>query len=144
VLASAKNLEYTMSLSTAQQRVLDGMADGLRRTEPKLAAMYAMFTRLCGAEGPPIRERLPSRRSWPFLAAFVAVLTGRLTQRGRRVRRLVLIATQVSIAVVLLSVLVGLTWRSSAGCGQPGRQGAVAPTRLWCPTPAAAGGMVSK
>jgi hypothetical protein len=139
-----KKLEYTMSLSTAQQRVLDGMADRLRRTEPKLAAMYAMFTRLCGAEGLPIRERLPTRRAWPFLAAFIAVLTGRLTRRGRRVRRLVLIATQVSVAVVLLSVLVGLSWRSPADCGQPGRQRAVAPTRLWCPTPVAAGGMVSK
>lgn len=114
-----------MSLSAAQQRVLDGIADGLRRTEPKLAAMYAMFTRLCGSERPPIREQLTRRRVSPFLAAVGAVLTGRLTQRGRSVLRMVLIASQIAIAIVLLSVFA-------------------APTRLWCPTPATANGTVGK
>jgi hypothetical protein len=133
-----------MSLSTTQQRVLDRMADGLRRTEPKLAAMYAMFARLCGSEGLPIREQVTRRRAWPFLTAFVAVVTGRLTQRGRRVRRLVLIASQIAIAIVLLSVLAGLSWRSSNGCGHPARQRNAVPARLWCPAPAAAFGMVSK
>jgi|SRR5215469_13841083 len=128
-----------MSLPAAQQRILDGIADGLRRTEPKLAAMYATFTRLCGGDGPPIREQLTRRRAWPILAALVAVLTGRLTERGRRIRRQLLIASQVTIAIVLLSVLAGMSWRPSPGCGQPGRQRAIAPTRLWCPTPAANG-----
>jgi hypothetical protein len=138
-------LEYTMSLSAAQQRVLDGMADGLRRTEPKLAAMYAIFTRLCGSDGPPARERLISGRRWPFLAALWAILTGRLTQRGRRVRRLVLMGSQIAIAIVLLSVLTGLSWRSSGACGQPGQRPRVpVPTRLWCPTPAAASGTLGK
>lgn len=132
-----------MSLSAAQQRVLDGMANGLRRTEPRLAAMYAMFTRLSGSEGPPIRERLARRRRWPFLAPLGAVMTGKLPQRGR-MRRLVLIASHIAIAIVLLSVLTGLSWRSSAGCGQPGRQRLAAPTHMWCPTPAAAGEMVGK
>lgn len=133
-----------MSLSTAQQRVLDGIADGLRRTEPKLAAMYAMFTRLCGSEGLPIREQVTRRPAWPFFAAFVAVVTGRLAERGRRARRLILVASQIAIAIVLLSVLAGLSWRSSNGCGQPGRQRTAVPARLWCPASAAAYGMVGK
>jgi hypothetical protein len=47
-----------MSLPTAQQQVLDRIAEGLRRSEPKLAAMFAIFTRLSGSEAPPQRERL--------------------------------------------------------------------------------------
>lgn len=139
-----EDLECTMSLPDAQQRILDGIADGLRRTEPKLAAMYAIFTRLCGGDGPPIREQLTRRRAWPLFAAFVAVVTGRLTERGRRARRAVLIASQIAIAIVVLSLLASMSWRPSTGCGQPGRQRAIVPTRLWCPTPAVAYGMLGK
>ena len=58
-----------MSLPAAQQRILDGIADGLRRSEPKLAAMYAIFTRLCASEGPPRRSSWP----WPVAACDAVV-----------------------------------------------------------------------
>jgi hypothetical protein len=129
-----------MSLPAAQQRILDGIADGLRRTEPRLAAMYAMFTRLCFGDGPPMRERLARRRNWPLIAA-VGALSGGLRRRHRGAWRLVLIATQVAIAIVLLAIIASLSWRQPADCSQPGRHRAVAPVRLWCPAQAAAYGL---
>ncbi len=133
-----------MSLPAAQQRILDGMADALRRTEPRLAAMYATFTRLCGAEGPPSREQLACRRVWPGVAALVMWLPRQLTEPGRRTWRRVLIASQVAIALVLVAVLAGLSWRSPATCGQAGQQRSLAQARLWCPAHAAATGLAGK
>jgi hypothetical protein len=127
-------LEYNMSLPAAQQRVLDGIADGLRRTEPKLAAMYAMFTRLCGSEAPPSRERLERRRAWCRWAGFVARLRGGLTSRRRGTWRLVLIASQAAVAVVILSVLASMGGRAATGCGQVGKHRPVAQARPWCPS----------
>jgi hypothetical protein len=131
-----------MSLPAAQQRILDGIADGLRRSEPRLAAMYATFTRMCGSEGPPIREQLARGWAWRSAAAVVIWLRGKLTDQGRRTRRRILIASQVAIALALVGVLVGMNARSSDTCGQAGRQGSAAQTRQWCPT--AANGMIGK
>jgi hypothetical protein len=136
-------LEYNMSLPVAQQRILDGMADGLRRTEPRLAAMFATFTRLCGSEGPASREQLACRRFWPGAGALVMWLPGQLTEGGRRTWRRVLIASQVAIALVLLAVLAGLSWRPLATCGLAGHR-SVAQTRLWCPAQGAATGLPGK
>ena len=131
-----------MSLSAAQQRVLEGIADGLRRTEPKLAAMYAMFTRLCGNEEPPNRERL-ARRSRPLVAALVTLRPGRRTRFRHRKRRFILIASQLTAAIALVSVLVGLGWQTPAGCGQSGHQRS-AHARLWCPQLGTAGALAGK
>jgi hypothetical protein len=133
-----------MTLPAAQERVLDGMADWLRSTEPRLAAMYATFTRLCGSEGPPSQEQLARGRAWSNGAALVRWLRCQLTGRGRRTWRRVLIASQVAVALVLLAVLAGLSWRPSATCGQAGRQRSVAQTRPWCPAQAAAPGLPGK
>jgi|HubBroStandDraft_6_1064221.scaffolds.fasta_scaffold196205_1 hypothetical protein len=131
-----------MSLPAAQQRILDGIADGLRRSEPRLAAMYATFTRMCGSEGPPSREQLARGWARRRAAAVGMWLRGKLTDQGRRARRRILIASQVAISLVLVVVLAGLSSRSSASCGQAGRRVSAAQTRLWCPT--AANGMIGK
>jgi hypothetical protein len=50
-----------MTLPAAQQRALDGMAEAMRASEPRLVSMFAMFTRLTGNEVAPGREQLPRR-----------------------------------------------------------------------------------
>ncbi len=47
-----------MSLPAGQQRILDGIAEVLRANEPRLASMFAIFTRLSKDEPPPRREQL--------------------------------------------------------------------------------------
>jgi hypothetical protein len=106
-----------MSLPAAQQHTLDAIADRLRRSEPKLAAMYAVFTRLCSSEALPGREQLSGNRE-------------RLTWRST------LFACHVVISFVVLSVLVGVSWHGSGGCGSISPQRAAAYVRVWCPTTA--------
>ena len=133
-----------MSLPAAQQRILDGIADGLRRSEPKLAAMFGIFTRLCSSETPPLREQLTGGAGWRLRIAALRPRTSRLrqprpralrTERGRTWRRL-LIASQIAIALVLMTVLVGVGNHGTSGCGSSPRQRAVAQARSWCPAQA--------
>jgi len=57
-----------MSLPAAEQRALRAMERLLEASEPRMTAMFAMFTRLARAEMPVSAERLARRqlvRSWP-------------------------------------------------------------------------------
>lgn len=56
----------TMSLPTDQQRTLDQMSEALRASDPRLASMFAMFTRLTGNEAAPRSEQLPAEQRLPF------------------------------------------------------------------------------
>jgi hypothetical protein len=53
-----------MGLPAGQQRTLDTIEEALRTAEPRLAAMFSIFTRLTGNEARPHREQLPSARGW--------------------------------------------------------------------------------
>jgi hypothetical protein len=53
-----------MSLPASQQHALDAIDDGLRHGDPRLARMFAVFTRLTGQESMPARETLPPRQWW--------------------------------------------------------------------------------
>jgi hypothetical protein len=81
-----------MSLPACQQRTLDRIDTALRVREPRLASMFAIFTRLAGDEETPWWERLQAPR-W----------------RGGRLRVVVLIPLAlVSLAcAVLLCVNLG-------------------------------------
>jgi hypothetical protein len=56
-----------MSLPAAEQRVLNGMAEAMRASEPRLVSMFAMFTRLARNEAAPGQEQLPRRPQRDFL-----------------------------------------------------------------------------
>jgi len=71
-----------MSLPAGQQRVLDRIEDALKRREPRLASMFAMFTRLTVHEGLPRIEALmpvpwwsPKRYSVPGRMRAIVFLT---------------------------------------------------------------------
>ena len=106
-----------MSLPAAQQHTLDAIADRLRRSEPKLAAMYAIFTRLCSSEALPGREQLCASRD-------------RLTWRSTA------FAGYVVMSFVVLLTVVGVSWHGSGGCGSASVQRAAAYGRLSCPATA--------
>ena len=58
-----------VSLPVSQQRILDGIENVLEGGEPRLRAMFAIFTRLTRDEGAPrteaLREPTLLRRVWP-------------------------------------------------------------------------------
>jgi hypothetical protein len=86
-----------MSLPASQQRVLDAMESALKRREPRLASMFAIFTRLTHNEGLPRTEVLERVRWWS----------------ARRVRaRLpgpVALLVPLAVALVVSAVILGIT-----------------------------------
>ncbi len=107
-----------MSLPACQQRVLDRIGASLQATEPRLAGMFAIFTRLCKGEAPPLREQLKAQ------AAPIAWLTGLIwsagharTARARHWGR-VLVVSQVAIAFALIAVLIGSFTRAPSCASQ--------------------------
>jgi len=92
-----------MSLPASQQRVLDRIEEALKKREPRLASMFAMFTRLNINERLPRIEALEVMRWW-----------SPRRYRGRVPAR-ALIFLSLAIALIVSAVFVGTT-RSSANC----------------------------
>ena len=107
-----------MSLPARQQRVLDGIAETLRLTEPRLTAMFAIFTRLTKNEPPPGREQLGDPGLLAWLMPRARRLPGWRSERGRLPARCLVIFGQMAIAFVVFAVLIGLSSLGTAGCGK--------------------------
>jgi hypothetical protein len=110
-----------MSLPVRQQRVLEGIAETLRLTEPRLTAMFAIFSRLTRNEPTPRREQLAAPRRLACLAAILRWLpasprSARRRNGGKLGWQRVLILSQVVIGVVLLAVLIGISSHAAAAC----------------------------
>src|SRR6266700_2970260 len=113
-----------MSLPASQQRVLDRIEQTLNKREPRLASMFAMFTRLATGEALPRLEALEPVPWWS---------PERYRARAR-IRALVLLT--LAAALVVSGVFLGMS-QSPAGCTSPimlrGPLIGVAHTRS-CPT----------
>jgi hypothetical protein len=115
-----------MGLPAGQQRVLDTIEEAIGTAEPRLAAMYAIFTRLTGNEARPYREQLPSAdgwRSWPARLRYAlsrrrpraarrrqpADPGGLLRVRsGHRLPRLLMLG-QLTAIVLVVGLLIGIS-----------------------------------
>ena len=105
-----------MTLPARQQRTLDGIAESLRISEPRLTAMFGIFTRLTGTDQPPAREQLAETGVLSRLAARCHRFPGIRIEFGRRACRRALILGQVAIAFVLLAVLIGVSPGHAGSC----------------------------
>jgi hypothetical protein len=95
-----------MSLPASQQRVLDRIEEALRRREPRLASMFAMFNRL------NIHERLP----WIEALEAVPWWSPKRFRAPARIRAVVLL--MLAAALVVSGVFLGMS-QSRAGCSSP-------------------------
>ena len=95
-----------MSLPASQQRVLDRIEETLKRREPRLASMFAIFTRLTVHEGVPRTEALDPVPWW----------SPKRYQAPGRVRAVVLLT--LAAALVVSAVFVGMS-QSQGGCNAP-------------------------
>lgn len=115
-----------MALPAGQQQALDRIEDALRLSEPRLASMFAIFTRLTRHEARPPREQLPfGRRGWRWrLVSLRYILSARLALRYRRRSRALsarrsagirltraLIVGQIAAVLAVLGLLVGMSAR---------------------------------
>jgi hypothetical protein len=108
-----------MSLPPAQQRALDSMAETLRASEPRLAAMFAIFTRLNRFEASPRREQLPRERRLRLRLPKIGLRSARTsgTRRPHEIWLHLLIASPLAIALVVVGLVMGLgSHPPSPGC----------------------------
>jgi hypothetical protein len=114
-----------MGLPAGQQRVLDSIEEALGTAEPRLAAMYAIFTRLTGNEARPHREQLPSARGWRSWSARLRPAFSRrrrshsrpwqpdvLARQGGKSARpfpRLLMLGQLTAILMMLGLLIGIT-----------------------------------
>jgi hypothetical protein len=124
-----------MSLPAGQQRVLDGIAEVLRTNEPRLASMFAIFTRLTKDEPRPRREQLTTLGPLASLAAAWRRPPRWDISGGRGTRRMMLLFSQLTIAFVVLATLLGLSAHASARCAAPRTAAEVSALHLACEAP---------
>jgi hypothetical protein len=103
-----------MSLPACQQRVLDTIENTLQRREPRLASMFAMFTRLNTNEGIPRTERLAAAPWWAWRRQRrSAHLTLRAAGRDASMVRAMLLVPLVVMAMMSIMFLGMATSRPS-------------------------------
>jgi hypothetical protein len=135
-----------VGLPATQQRVLDTIETALRTSEPRLTAMYSIFTRLARNDARPLREQLPFRRGWrSWLAGAVERLSARRRMRsyrrrhclaactpGRRSGPRLLVLGHLMAVLVLMGALVGAAVSAPSGGCMPsvGLRGGNAAGRL--------------
>ena len=95
-----------MSLPASQQRVLDRSEEALKKREPRLASMFAMFTRL------NINERLPR------IEALEVVQWWHPRRYRVRMPARAMLFLSLAIALIVSAVFIGTT-QSSATCRTP-------------------------
>src|SRR5438876_138543 len=126
-----------MSLPASQQRVLDVMENRLTAREPRLASMFAIFTRLATGEALPWREAL---QTVPWWSPRRWCPSGHRTRPLGRARAAILLA--LASVLVITAVCVGMS-HSRPGCTPlMGRGPLVTPTHVRnCPAPPQAKGV---
>ena len=95
-----------MGLPASQQRVLDRIEEALKKREPRLTSMFAIFNRL------NIHERLP----WMEALAPVPWWSLKRYHPSARIRAFVLLT--LAAGLVVSAVFVGMS-QSRGGCNTP-------------------------
>ena len=95
-----------MSLPASQQRVLDRIEEALKRREPRLASMFAMFTRL------NIGERLP------WIEALETVPWWSPRRYRKRVPGRAVLFLSLAVALIMSAVFIGIS-QSPDNCRTP-------------------------
>ena len=118
-----------MGLPASQRRILDRIENALRGSDPRLAALFSIFTRLNRDEDMPRVEQVRARA-----AMIMARLGYRLATFGRwfgapaRTRLRTALFFPIALAIVASAVLVGAGFPSSNRCATPQRTTRVVPS----------------
>jgi hypothetical protein len=126
-----------MSLNEPQKQALGWIEDGLAGSDPRLASMLSIFSRLAAGEDMPAREKIPVRRGQP--AAHCPRRARRhprrdiaLPQARRLYPRLGLQQAMLLLWVVISTGLLAVALVLSAS----GHKGCIQSMGTTCPSPA--------
>jgi hypothetical protein len=118
-----------MGLPARQRRILERIENALLGSDPRLAALFSIFTRLNRDEDMPRVEQVRAR-----VAIIVARLGRRLAAFGRwfgapaRARLRTALFFPIALAIVASAVLAGAGFPSSNRCATPQRTTRVVPS----------------
>ena len=107
-----------MSLPVCQQRALNAMENVLQASEPRLAAMFAMFTGLAEGEEPVRAEHLSRRR----------------LIRLRRPGPCFIVFPVLTGIALIVTLIVGLVTSFAPGCATAAAVSSVRKTTVSCVT----------
>lgn len=107
-----------MGLPARQVKALADIESELRASDPKLAALYATFTRLTSGEEMPRIEQLRHRASRMLarLGRFARIVVATLTFRRAPRQRSAVLFFPVALAVLAMSVVAAVRPSSSPTC----------------------------
>ena len=115
-----------MTLPASQQHLLDGIAGELRTTEPRLAGMFAVFTRLTRDEALPRAEQLEAKArrprrcpGWLSPRRPWAVASGSGRSRPRRLSsgmRVLLLLIPLALMGLVIAIVGTSTPNARAAC----------------------------
>ncbi|HTS95732.1 MAG TPA: hypothetical protein VMI33_03855 [Streptosporangiaceae bacterium] len=111
-----------MGLPASQRRILERIEHALRGSDPRLAALFSIFSRLNRDEEMPAIEQLRARA-----AVLMARIRYRAAKFGRwfgapaRARLRAALFFPVALAIVASAVLVGARFPSANRCATPSR-----------------------
>jgi len=117
-----------MSLNQLETQALGSIADGLAGSDPRLASMLTIFSRLAAGEGMPAREKTRARRGRP--AAHRPRRARRYPRRGtarpqarqlypRLGRPQAMLVLGAVISAALLTAALALTASGPKTCARP-------------------------
>jgi hypothetical protein len=113
-----------MSLTPREEQILDSIKDRISRSDPGLASLLAIFTKLAVDEDMPLREdiriprrapRRPGRKRWWRLRRVFGTPVGRACQRFGYQRLALALWLVISIALITTALLLNRS-NSGAGC----------------------------
>jgi len=118
-----------VGLPASQRRILERIESALRGSDPRLAALFSIFTRLNRDEEMPRAEQVRARA-----AIIVSRLGYRIARFARwfgapaRARLRTAVFFPIALAIVASAVLVGAWFPSSNRCATPQRTTRPAPS----------------
>ncbi len=111
-----------MGLPASQRKILERIENALRGSDPRLAALFSIFTRLNGDEEMPRAEQVRARAAILMHRIFYRLaLVCRWFGTPARARLRTALFFPIALAIVASAVLVGAGFPSSNRCAAPQR-----------------------
>jgi hypothetical protein len=106
-----------MGLPASQRRILERIENALRGSDPRLAALFSIFTRLTSDEEMPRIEQVRAKATMFLLRIrYRLVAFARWFAAPRRARLRTALFFPVALAIVAAAVLVGAGFPSTSRC----------------------------
>jgi hypothetical protein len=106
-----------MGLPASQRRILERIENALRGSDPRLAALFSIFTRLTSDEEMPRIEQVRAKATLVLLwIRYRLVAFARWFAAPRRARLRTALFFPVALAIVASAVLVGAGFPSASRC----------------------------